>query len=60
MVVFVCFHQRQRRSMTRKAIAKLTTRTVKAGDEALSADVLCAVCIEIYKAGEVIRELPCG
>nr|CAB3265634.1 RING finger protein 150 [Phallusia mammillata] len=52
--------QRQRQSMTRKAMAKLTTRTLKSGDTALSGDVMCAVCIENYKINDVIRKLPCG
>ncbi|KAK7801606.1 hypothetical protein U0070_013142 [Myodes glareolus] len=44
----------------KKAISKLTTRTVKKGDKETDPDFdHCAVCIESYKQNDVVRVLPC-
>ncbi|XP_077983612.1 RING finger protein 150-like [Glandiceps talaboti] len=44
----------------KKAIAKLPQRTLKDSDPEIQSDMeCCAVCIELYKAGDVIRKLPC-
>ncbi|GFO30859.1 RING finger protein [Plakobranchus ocellatus] len=44
----------------KKAIAKIPQRTVNAGDKELEGDFdQCAVCIEPYKDGDVIRLMPC-
>ncbi|KAB1259170.1 E3 ubiquitin-protein ligase RNF130, partial [Camelus dromedarius] len=44
----------------KKAISKLTTRTVKKGDKETDPDFdHCAVCIESYKQNDVVRILPC-
>uniref|UniRef100_A0A674K8R2 RING-type domain-containing protein n=1 Tax=Terrapene triunguis TaxID=2587831 RepID=A0A674K8R2_9SAUR len=44
----------------KKAISKLTTRTVKKGDKETDPDFdHCAVCIECYKQNDVVRILPC-
>ena len=47
-------------SAAKKAIAKIPQRTVKLGDKELESEFdQCAVCIEGYKASDVIRILPC-
>ncbi|ESO93826.1 hypothetical protein LOTGIDRAFT_104529 [Lottia gigantea] len=47
-------------SAAKKAIAKIPQRNVKSGDKELDSDFdQCAVCIEGYKAHDVIRTLPC-
>lgn len=47
-------------SAAKKAIAKIPQRTVKIGDKELESEFdQCAVCIEGYKASDVIRILPC-
>ncbi|XP_070553128.1 RING finger protein 150-like [Ptychodera flava] len=44
----------------KKAISKLRQRTLKENDPETHGDVeCCAVCIEHYKVGDVIRKLPC-
>ncbi|XP_061644538.1 E3 ubiquitin-protein ligase RNF130 isoform X2 [Phyllopteryx taeniolatus] len=44
----------------KKAIGKLTTRTVKKGDKETDPDFNhCAVCIEAYQLNDVVRILPC-
>ncbi|CAL1537921.1 unnamed protein product, partial [Lymnaea stagnalis] len=44
----------------KKAIAKIPQKTIKSGDKELENDFdQCAVCIEPYKAHDVIRSLPC-
>ncbi|XP_056464306.1 E3 ubiquitin-protein ligase RNF128-like [Gadus chalcogrammus] len=70
--VFVSAHRlvnlrMQRRSDDRlkkdakKAIKQLVVRTVKRGDPETGLDAqTCAVCIESYKAGDVITVLTCG
>lgn len=47
-------------SAAKKAIAKIPQRTLKVGDKELESEFdQCAVCIEGYKASDVIRILPC-
>ncbi|XP_066891675.1 RING finger protein 150 isoform X2 [Kogia breviceps] len=44
----------------KKAISKLQVRTIKKGDKETEPDFdNCAVCIEGYKPGDVVRILPC-
>ncbi|RUS77288.1 hypothetical protein EGW08_014952 [Elysia chlorotica] len=44
----------------KKAIAKIPQRTLNVGDKELEGDFdQCAVCIEPYKDGDVIRLMPC-
>ncbi|XP_049585089.1 E3 ubiquitin-protein ligase RNF130 isoform X1 [Syngnathus scovelli] len=44
----------------KKAIGKLSTRTVKKGDKETDPDFNhCAVCIESYQLNDVVRILPC-
>ncbi|KAM4592670.1 E3 ubiquitin-protein ligase RNF128a [Odontesthes bonariensis] len=44
----------------KKAIKRLQVRTLKRGDEETTSDThLCAVCIESYKAGDVVTVLTC-
>ncbi|KAJ0069097.1 hypothetical protein NL108_017764, partial [Boleophthalmus pectinirostris] len=44
----------------KKAIRKLTTRTVRRGDKETDPDFNhCAVCIESYQLNDVVRILPC-
>ncbi|XP_076877211.1 E3 ubiquitin-protein ligase RNF130 isoform X2 [Brachyhypopomus gauderio] len=52
--------QRQLGAAAKKAISKLTTRTVKRGDKETDPDFNhCAVCIESYQLNDVVRILPC-
>ncbi|KAM6923506.1 E3 ubiquitin-protein ligase RNF130 [Xenentodon cancila] len=52
--------QRRLGDAARKAIGKLTTRTVKKGDKETDPDFNhCAVCIEAYQLNDVVRILPC-
>ncbi|XP_050417377.1 RING finger protein 150 [Patella vulgata] len=47
-------------SAAKKAIAKIPQRNIKSGDKELENDFdQCAICIEGYKAHDVIRSLPC-
>ncbi|KAK7098052.1 hypothetical protein V1264_004940 [Littorina saxatilis] len=47
-------------SAAKKAIAKIPQKTVRHGDRELDSEFdQCAVCIETYKAHDVIRTLPC-
>uniref|UniRef100_H2YE69 RING-type domain-containing protein n=1 Tax=Ciona savignyi TaxID=51511 RepID=H2YE69_CIOSA len=50
---------RHRNRLAQRAISQLKCRTLKTNDESLSSDSVCAICIENYKVGDVIRELPC-
>uniref|UniRef100_A0A8D0D5M5 Ring finger protein 150 n=1 Tax=Sander lucioperca TaxID=283035 RepID=A0A8D0D5M5_SANLU len=44
----------------KKAISKLQLRTIRKGDQETESDFdNCAVCIEGYKANDVVRILPC-
>ncbi|KAK0138422.1 E3 ubiquitin-protein ligase RNF130 [Merluccius polli] len=52
--------QRRLGDAAKKAIGKLTTRTVKKGDKEIDPDFNhCAVCIEGYQLNDVVRILPC-
>lgn len=52
--------QRRLGDAAKKAIGKLTTRTVKKGDKEAEPDFNhCAVCIEAYRLNDVVRVLPC-
>ncbi|XP_072519304.1 LOW QUALITY PROTEIN: E3 ubiquitin-protein ligase RNF130 [Salminus brasiliensis] len=52
--------QRRLGDAAKKAISKLTTRTVKRGDKETDPDFNhCAVCIEGYQLNDVVRILPC-
>lgn len=59
----VSMHRRSERrlkSEAKKAIGRLQVRTLKRGDEETASDShMCAVCIESYKAGEVVTVLTC-
>ncbi|XP_030069185.1 E3 ubiquitin-protein ligase RNF130 isoform X3 [Microcaecilia unicolor] len=53
-------NQRRLGDAAKKAVGKLTTRTVKKGDKETDPDFdHCAVCIESYKQSDVVRILPC-
>lgn len=49
--------QRRLFNAARKALMRIPTRCLKVGDPEL--DVDCAVCIDPYQAGDVVRTLPC-
>lgn len=52
--------ERKLKSEAKKAIQRLQVRTLKRGDEETTSDFLmCAVCIDSYKAGEVVTVLTC-
>lgn len=52
--------ERRLKSEAKKAIQRLEVRTLKRGDDETTSDMLmCAVCIESYKAGEVVTVLTC-
>lgn len=52
--------ERRLKSEAKKAIQRLQVRTLKRGDEETTSDILlCAVCIEAYKPGEVVTVLTC-
>lgn len=52
--------ERRLKSEAKKAMQRLQVRTLKRGDEETTSDILlCAVCIESYKAGEVVTILTC-
>lgn len=52
--------ERRLKSEAKKAIGRLQVRTLKRGDEETTSDShMCAVCIESYKAGEVVTVLTC-
>ncbi|XP_077182724.1 E3 ubiquitin-protein ligase RNF130 isoform X2 [Paroedura picta] len=53
-------NQRRLGDAAKRAVGKLTTRTVKKGDKETDPDFdHCAVCIESYKQNDVVRILPC-
>ncbi|KAM6474589.1 E3 ubiquitin-protein ligase RNF130 isoform 2-T2 [Liasis olivaceus] len=53
-------NQRRLGDAAKKAVGKLTARTVKKGDKETDPDFdHCAVCIESYKQNDVVRILPC-
>lgn len=52
--------ERKLKSEAKKAIQRLEVRTLKRGDEETTSDsLMCAVCIDSYKAGEVVTVLTC-
>lgn len=52
--------ERRLKSEAKKAIGRLQVRTLKRGDEETASDShMCAVCIESYKAGDVVTVLTC-
>lgn len=52
--------QRRLGDAAKKAISKLQVRTIRKGDQETETDFdNCAVCIEGYKASDVVRILPC-
>lgn len=52
--------ERRLKSEAKKAIRRLQVRTLKRGDEEAQSDShMCAVCIESYKAGDVVTVLTC-
>ncbi|GAA6218868.1 RING finger protein 148-like [Lates japonicus] len=52
--------ERKLKSEAKKAIGRLQVRTLKRDDEETTSDShMCAVCIESYKAGEVVTVLTC-
>ncbi|KAK9542418.1 hypothetical protein VZT92_000283 [Zoarces viviparus] len=52
--------ERKLKSEATKAIRRLQVRKLKTGDEETTSDShMCAVCIESYKAGEVVTVLTC-
>lgn len=52
--------ERRLKSEAKHAIQRLQVRTLKRGDEETTSDMLlCAVCIESYKAGDVVTILTC-
>uniref|UniRef100_A0A8C6TCY3 Si:dkeyp-86f7.4 n=1 Tax=Neogobius melanostomus TaxID=47308 RepID=A0A8C6TCY3_9GOBI len=52
--------ERRLKSEAKKAIQRLQVRTLKRGDEETTSDTtVCAICIESYKAGEVVTVLTC-
>ncbi|XP_022059180.1 RING finger protein 150 [Acanthochromis polyacanthus] len=53
-------NQRRLGDAAKKAISKLQIRTIRKGDQETESDFdNCAVCIEGYKANDVVRILPC-
>ncbi|XP_063059932.1 E3 ubiquitin-protein ligase RNF128a [Engraulis encrasicolus] len=53
--------QKQLKAEAKKAIGQLQVRTVKQGDKETGPDEdTCAVCIESYKAGDVLSILTCN
>uniref|UniRef100_A0A914Z6B7 RING-type domain-containing protein n=1 Tax=Panagrolaimus superbus TaxID=310955 RepID=A0A914Z6B7_9BILA len=49
--------QRRLFNAAKKALTRIPTKPVKAGDKELDAD--CPVCIDPYRAGDIVRMLPC-
>lgn len=49
--------QRRLFNAAKKALTRIPTKPVKTGDKELDSD--CAVCIDPYKAGDIVRMLPC-
>lgn len=50
---------RELTSAAQKALSKIPTRNIKNSDKEVSEAECCAVCIEPYKASDVVRLLPC-
>lgn len=52
--------EKRLKTEAKRAIGRLQVRTLKRDDEETASDVhMCAVCIESYKAGEVVTVLTC-
>ncbi|XP_054900760.1 E3 ubiquitin-protein ligase RNF128a [Poeciliopsis prolifica] len=51
--------EKRLKSEAKKAIGRLEVITLKRGNELTTSDAMCAVCIESYKAGEVVTVLTC-
>lgn len=52
--------ERKLKSEAKKAIGRLRVRTLRRGDEETASEShVCAVCIESYRAGEVVTVLTC-
>lgn len=52
--------ERRLKSEAKKAIGRLEVRKLKTGDDEIDSDShLCAVCIDAYKAGDVVTVLIC-
>ncbi|XP_068595083.1 RING finger protein 148-like [Brachionichthys hirsutus] len=52
--------ERRLKSDAKKAIGRLQVRTLTRGDEEIASETyVCAVCIDSYKAGEVVTVLTC-
>uniref|UniRef100_A0AC34QUK2 RING-type domain-containing protein n=1 Tax=Panagrolaimus sp. JU765 TaxID=591449 RepID=A0AC34QUK2_9BILA len=49
--------QRRLFNAAKKALTRIPTKPVKIGDKELDAD--CPVCIDPYRAGDIVRMLPC-
>jgi hypothetical protein len=49
--------QRRLFNAAKKALTRIPTKPVKPGDKELDAD--CPVCIDPYRAGDIVRCLPC-
>ncbi|CAD5221937.1 unnamed protein product [Bursaphelenchus xylophilus] len=49
--------QRRLFNAAKKALTHIPTKPVKAGDKELDSD--CPVCIDPYRAGDIVRMLPC-
>ncbi|KAI6188565.1 RING-type domain-containing protein [Aphelenchoides besseyi] len=49
--------QRRLFNAAKKALTRIPTKPVKAGDKELDSD--CPVCIDPYRAGDIVRMLPC-
>ncbi|XP_077137617.1 E3 ubiquitin-protein ligase RNF128-like [Ranitomeya variabilis] len=62
--MFECLLPKRRRKLkdeAKNAIGRLELRTIKQGDKVLGVDGdSCAVCIEAYKANDVVRILTCN
>ncbi|KAM3877438.1 E3 ubiquitin-protein ligase RNF128-like [Diretmus argenteus] len=53
--------ERKLKSEAKRAVGRLKVRTLKRNDEETGSDLhTCAVCIDSYKAGEVVTVLTCG
>ncbi|EJD75001.1 hypothetical protein LOAG_17775 [Loa loa] len=49
--------QRRLFNAAKKALTRIPTRPIRVGDKELDTD--CPVCIDPYRAGDIIRSLPC-
>ncbi|VDK29531.1 unnamed protein product [Gongylonema pulchrum] len=49
--------QRRLFNAAKKALTRIPTRPIRIGDKELDAD--CPVCIDPYRAGDIVRSLPC-